>query len=732
MKYILPAAWALLMYFFLLPSQAQQHTFRYRNDVKIVIDSDTVKDPWVGGLNSPVFSRIDLNQDGMEDLVAFDRSHRKLYTFLARRQPQGWEWQYAPAYEYLFPRDLDGWVLLRDYDRDGRRDLFTKTSLGIKVYRNTTPEPGPLAFAEAESFLTFDGNINLQASSENLPAIGDMDGDGDLDVLTFNFATSSNIEYYRNLQQDEGLPATRLKYTLATGRWGGLSRCHSHECHAYVFNGACRTDGTRHNAGTTLLALDLDGDADQDVLLGSEACPDLVQITNSGTATEGQLTAAGLQRVFPANTTPANFEAFPAAYFEDVSFDGLPDLLVAPFARSNAGEAIDFAHSSWYYQNTGRPGQPAFAFRQPDFLQQHMVDAGEASAPALGDVDGDGDADLLVGTRQGRIWFFRNVGTAARAVFALVSRDYQDLSAAGWRELRPQLADLNGDGRPDLVLAGTTAAGGAIGYIPNTAAFGQPARFAASQLQALAVAAGTPAFYDLDGDGDKDLVLAASLPPTPTSGALQYYRNTGTRSQPAFTLAQDSWGAIPAELSRRHLFPLLADLNRDNKPELLLADDTGELRVYRNLPGEPGATFIPVKEVFVHPGTQAYVPLQLGGSGTLAAADLDGDQVPELVAGSQGGGLVLLGQEMAGTAPLEPVSFQLYPNPASGWFKVVSDEEVVVSVLNGAGQVVKASGSTFRKVHQLDTRDLSAGLYLVQVRTAAHKQSGHKLVVFKW
>jgi hypothetical protein len=716
------------MCFFFQPTWAQQHTFRYRNDVKIVIDSDTIKNPWVGGLNSPVFSRIDLDQDGTEDLFAFDRSHHKIYTFLARWQQGTWDWQYAPAYEYLFPRDLDGWVLLRDYDRDGRRDIFTKTSVGIKVYRNTSGPEGRLTFAEAESYLKFDDNINLQVSSENLPFIGDMDNDGDLDVLTFNFSSSASIDYYQNLQQEEALPADRFKYTQVTAKWGGLTRC-PHVCHAYVFNGACRTDGTRHNDGTTLLALDLDGDTDQDILIGGETCPELVKITNSGTATQGLLRGADQQKPYPGNTAPAL--AFPGAYYEDVSFDGLPDLLVAPFARSNTGDDIDFAHSSWYYQNTGRPGQPDFVLRQQDFLQAQMVDAGEQSAPALADVDADGDADLLVGTRQGRIWFFRNGGTAAKAIFQLETRDYQDLSAAGWRDLKPQLTDLNGDGRADLVLAGITAAGGAIGYIPNAAAFGQPARFPAGQLQVLAVAAGAPAFYDLDGDGDKDLVLAGTVTLTPASGALQFYRNTGSRSQPAFGLENNNWGRIPQEFSRRNCFPLLADLNRDNKPELLLADDTGELRVYGNILADLGGSFTPVKDIFPNPATQVYGPLQLGGSITLAAADLDGDRIPELVAGSQGGGLVLLGQQTADTAPQEPVSFQLFPNPASGWFKVVSDEDVIVSVVNGAGQQVRSFGTTYRKIHEIDVRDLSAGLYLVQVRTTSQKQTGHKLVVYR-
>ena len=92
--------------------------------------------------------------------------------------------------------------------------------------------------------------------------------------------------------------------------------------------------------------------------------------------------------------------------------------------------------------------------------------------------------------------------------------------------------------------------------------------------------------------------------------------------------------------------------------------------------------------------------------------------------------LLLLGQQTADTAPIEPVSFALYPNPAGAWVKVVSDEDVIVSLMNVAGQQVKAFGSTYRKIHELDVSGLSPGLYLVQVRNANHQQTGHKLVIF--
>src|SRR5688500_3840267 len=116
MKGLPVAILLILVSGYLQVSAQQQYEFRFGNDVKIVIDSDTVKDPWAGGLNSPVFSKIELNNDGTEDLFIYDRTLDKIFTYLAQSKNGQWHWQYAPQYESLFPRDLTGWVLLRDYN----------------------------------------------------------------------------------------------------------------------------------------------------------------------------------------------------------------------------------------------------------------------------------------------------------------------------------------------------------------------------------------------------------------------------------------------------------------------------------------------------------------------------------------------------------------------------------------------------------------------------------------
>src|SRR5690606_26054989 len=103
----------------------EQLRFRQRTDIPVATPTRPLLNPWSGGLNTPQFSTIDLNKDGREDLFIFDRMLRKVYTYLAVQEGGQWRYTYAPEYEAMFPEELENWVLLRDYNCDGLKDIFT-------------------------------------------------------------------------------------------------------------------------------------------------------------------------------------------------------------------------------------------------------------------------------------------------------------------------------------------------------------------------------------------------------------------------------------------------------------------------------------------------------------------------------------------------------------------------------------------------------------------------------
>jgi hypothetical protein len=158
-----------------------QMTYSWDQSPPVFINDTPLSMPWAGGINSAQINKVDLDGDQVEDLLIFDRTSNRISTFLFKDN----KYVYQPKFESIFP-ELVGWVLLRDYDSDGLKDLFTHTPFGIKVYRNIT-SPGGVTTWELfmDPIFTegFSGQINLQVNVLDLPGISDLDGDGDLDIL---------------------------------------------------------------------------------------------------------------------------------------------------------------------------------------------------------------------------------------------------------------------------------------------------------------------------------------------------------------------------------------------------------------------------------------------------------------------------------------------------------------------------------------------------------------------
>jgi hypothetical protein len=191
-------------------SIAQQSWFK--RDTAVTVSSKGVKllNPWAGGLNASQFLKMHLNDDALEDLVVFDRTNSKITTFIAAANPLDASkraFLHAPYYELLFPK-IDNWMILADYNGDGLKDLFASTSLGITVYKQikTGSTWSWKLVKEAVNTQGFSGDLNLQVSGTDIPGITDIDGDGDLDILTFDFS-GTFIELHQNLSMEKyGVP----------------------------------------------------------------------------------------------------------------------------------------------------------------------------------------------------------------------------------------------------------------------------------------------------------------------------------------------------------------------------------------------------------------------------------------------------------------------------------------------------------------------------------------------
>ena len=163
---------------------------------------------------------------------------------------------------------MHDWVLLTDYDCDGKNDIFTYSLGGMAVYLNTSNTS--LEFTQITSSVLSDYGgalpINIYISGVDIPAISDIDYDGDLDILTFQFwvvllnIINLSMELYGNCDS--------LSFQLAESCWGlfyeGLNsyvlNCTNCQCPQITPN---NINTKQKHAGSTILAIDIDNDNDK-------------------------------------------------------------------------------------------------------------------------------------------------------------------------------------------------------------------------------------------------------------------------------------------------------------------------------------------------------------------------------------------------------------------------------------------------------------------------------------
>jgi len=164
--------------------------------------SDPLKYAWAGGLNSCQFCAIDLNLDGINDLLVFDRHGNRKLTFINSGTLNTIDYIFSPEYAKKLP-ECQNWIITTDYNCDGKEDIFTYSMGGIRVYKNVSDTS--LRFQLVTDMLKsfyYTSYIGILVTSVDYPAIADLDDDGDLDILTF-FGLGSYVEYHKNLSMEK-------------------------------------------------------------------------------------------------------------------------------------------------------------------------------------------------------------------------------------------------------------------------------------------------------------------------------------------------------------------------------------------------------------------------------------------------------------------------------------------------------------------------------------------------
>ncbi len=232
-----------------------------------------------------------------------------------------------------------------------------------------------------------------------------------------------------------------------------------------------------------------------------------------------------------------------------------------------------------YFENTGSTTEPDFRQRTDSNNPLAGLDTGHQSTPEFADLDGDGDYDLIAGSSAGEISYFENTGTVTSPGFThhTVASNPVDNAEVGDYSI-PELADLDGDGDIDLIVGSRDSI---PHYFENTGTQASP-NFTHRTGEDNPFEGINPggdsglALTDIDGDGDLDLVLWTWY------DNLYYFENTGTVSEPVFTERSDAASPLQLPDDEGLRMPEFIDLDNDNDLDIVFGVHEGAIQHLEN------------------------------------------------------------------------------------------------------------------------------------------------------
>lgn len=504
-------------------------------------------------------------------------------------------------------------VAIGDLDGDGKPDLAlaSSSSTVISVFRNTAT-PGTL---NAGSFAP---RVDFPAlSNGDTIVLGDLDGDGKLDVVA-GFVNPQIVSVYRNLSTPGVFTTNSLAAPVNVS-----------------------TPGWMH----TVTLADFNGDGKPDICVVGELDSYLAFFQN--TSTPGSFTSASLA---PRVDFGTGWNAWGVAA-GDLNGDGRPDVVfgnaydaniqfyqnVMPFGSVNPPALTNPPLITAVAPGTAAPGTAVTisGLRFSSVAASNIVYFGAVRAAVSSASPTSLTVTVPLGATFAPITVTVN-GLVASSAFAFAPTFTGNGAAIDAATFAPGvnlniaspittvIADLNGDGKPDLTVANVYA--NSISLLQNIGSTGvlNATSFAAPVVYSVGSGSDNPigvSVADVDGDGWLDLLVADR-----NNNQIVVYRNIsagGTLTTNSF--APPVFFAVAADPRRL----VVCDLDGDGRPDIISANGSGSVSILRNL-GAAGS---------ITAGSFApHVDLAMAGSSEfVAAGDLDGDSKPDLAAADSSG-----------------------------------------------------------------------------------------------
>jgi len=697
----------LFFILFFLTIAHGQKSFRLENVPAVTFDGQLLDFPFAGGINAAQLQAMDVDGNGEEELVIWDRNSRRLLVFAEGESGL----VHRPDLEYFFPDDVNGYLILADFNGNGRKDLFTSSPFGIKAYRNMGHSNQIVQWEVAQNFLRLDGGSNLQANNLDIPVIMDIDGDGDLDVVTFNFAVGDYLEYYRNTSIERKGTADIDGFASARVRWGNFEFC---GCGSFSFGFTCAGNPIQnvernleenlriqHIGGHSILLYDFTGNGILDMVMGQDECDILYYLPNSGTNespifTEFSTSLPGLGALpsFPIFHVPNLYKG---------------DLIISLNASNRAQEFnIDFSRSLKRYSReaTGWQSTPS------DFLQNQMIDLGENARPFF--TGNSSNGELLVSSNQ----IIDGIVTGAVTRFNfdqsglnIIEKDYLNLSSLGLNDLQVQLIGnhffYSGTRIENFVIIRSlfytygkeNVQNAAPLVIPDVSLRGN------DHLE----------FYTYENE--TFLLLARQ------TGELIRYRVT-LDPNPSFTLMDRNYLGFSDNPATRNLTVHVVQEPSSQMLDLYAADQRGRLMVITD--------FLSNNELQdeLLELNNSMVRTKLGRNAWISSIPDIFAAKSDLIVGTAAGGLIYMNQN-TGIIPGKgsPWQVKLYPNPTEDFLTIISTEDASAQLINSLGQVLLSSLSiSAQEAVTVNLLPYARGVYYLRLTNASGDNIGRKVI----